>query len=84
MSNYYYEFSDEVAANLGWPKYIAHTNPFHGHSWATIYMNGRSLGHMAERVWREDEDGVHFVKNRFGGHAADVDLKEFMWIKLKS
>ena len=38
---------------------------------------------MSERVWEETETKVRFVKHRW---LADpiVDMKEFVWIKLKS
>ena len=42
----------------------------------------------SERIWKEDSIGVRFVKNRHNiTHDVDynnVDLKEFMWIKLKA
>jgi hypothetical protein len=79
MINYYFEFSDTVAEKMDINKYVTRRLT----PWQNIYHNGYNLGHMANRVWCEDEASVCFVKNRFGGHAADVDLKEFMWIKLK-
>jgi hypothetical protein len=38
---------------------------------------------MAHRVWCEIEGNVIFSKNRFQGNAYPVDMKEFMWVKLK-
>jgi len=39
----------------------------------------------SNRVWAESEDGVKFVKHRFADpKTVEVDLKEFMWIKLKA
>ena len=41
----------------------------------------------SERVWAEYEDGsVRFIKNRLRDpwDSAVVDMKEFMWIKLRS
>ena len=80
MNNYYFEFSDTVAEKMDINKYVTRSLIL---NWQNLYRNGFNMGHMANRVWREDESGVCFVKNRYGGHAADVDPKEFMWIKLK-
>lgn len=41
----------------------------------------------SDRVWRECDMGVYFVKNRYHDiydSATIVDLNEFIWIKLKS
>lgn len=47
---------------------------------------GREHHHLAmlhsQRVWIEDESGIRFFKNRNYGNI-DVDLKEFVFIKLK-
>jgi len=79
MINYYFEFSDTVAEKMDINKYVTRRLIL---NWQNIYRNGYNLGHMANRVWCEDEASVCFVKNRFA-HADDVDMKEFMWIKLK-
>lgn len=79
MISYYFEFSDSVAEAMDINKYVTLSQIL---NWQNAYRNGYNLGNMANRVWREDVDGVRFVKNRFV-HAADVDMKEFMWIKLK-
>lgn len=36
----------------------------------------------ANRVWKEENGTVEFIKNRHG--IVPVDMKEFFWIKLKS
>jgi hypothetical protein len=39
----------------------------------------------AERIWQEDENGVKFVKHRYGNPTeTPVDLKEFLWVKLSA
>jgi hypothetical protein len=49
-----------------------------------------SLGYMqvALMTWKEDENGIRVMKDRFGGCIkwleTEDELKEFMWIKLKS
>ena len=39
---------------------------------------------FATRAWLESDAGVRFVKNRFEDMTYPVDMKEFMWIKLKA
>ncbi len=42
----------------------------------------------SHRVWREDKNGVHWMKNKIRDMATmkltQDELKEFMWIKLKA
>lgn len=39
----------------------------------------------SDRIWREDHNGVTFLKHRSVGlTGAEVDKKEFFWVKLKS
>lgn len=38
---------------------------------------------LAVRAWKENEDGVIFLKNRYTENK-EVDLEEFFWIKLSS
>jgi hypothetical protein len=44
---------------------------------------------IADRVWKENENGVFCLKNRYKGltlpdKLSSDDLKQFMWIKLKA
>ena len=44
---------------------------------------------IADRVWKENENGVFFIKQRYKSTSlpdklTDEDLREFMWIKLKA
>lgn len=43
------------------------------------------LMYSAERIWQEDSTGVKFIKHR-SVYLKDavVDMKEFMWIKLRA
>jgi hypothetical protein len=49
-----------------------------------------SLGYtqLALMIWKEDSSGIRVIKDRFGGCISrletEEELKEFMWIKLKS
>jgi hypothetical protein len=46
------------------------------------HMNG--LIQFCQRVWKEDDAGVEYVKNRYDNCASGVDLEEFIWIKLSA
>lgn len=76
-ANYYFEFSDNVLSMKLFPsKHMTGTGRFHG--WREYAMN-------AERIWSEHSGSVFFIKNRTWAMAKPpVDLKEFMWIKLKA
>lgn len=44
-----------------------------------------SIMHVADRIWLELDGGrVKYLKNRFSGGDTKVDMKEFMFIKLKA
>jgi hypothetical protein len=53
-------------------------------------MDNNSLANMqlATVAWKEDSNGIRVIKDRFGGCISRLEtedeLKEFMWIKLKS
>ncbi len=39
----------------------------------------------SNRVWAEEDEGVRFIKHRYSeAETTPVDMKEFLWIKLKS
>lgn len=42
------------------------------------------LLHFSERVWREDDDIVKFIKNKHLGLMAAVDMREFFLVKLQA
>lgn len=44
----------------------------------------RKLAYMSTRIWIERNGKVKFIKNRYVPQITEVDLKEFMWVKLKS
>lgn len=76
-ANYYFEFSDAVMGMKLFPsKYMTGTGRFNG--WREYAMN-------AERIWSEHSGSIWFVKHRTGGpNSKQVDLKEFMWVKLRA
>jgi len=49
----------------------------------TLNYNRRALWY-SDRVWLEGDTEVKYFKNRFTGDDTVVDMKEFMWIKLKA
>lgn len=48
-----------------------------------VRYNRRAM-ECADRVWEESEKGVKYVKYRFNYPIPKIDMKEFMWVKLKS
>lgn len=73
MAEYYYEINDSFVEQWG-SKYIT-VSP------SSVF----GLSMHAERVWREDESGIRYIKNRIEDpKTAHVDLQEFMWVKLSS
>jgi len=49
-----------------------------------MMAGGYWMTQHSDRIWKEDSSGVCFVKNRYNIDYKTVDLKEFMWIKLKA
>jgi hypothetical protein len=67
------EFDNKYLALYSVKKYVA-VNGFQ--SWAMLH---------SERVWAEEEDDVRYLKNRMtGSKDSPIDMKEFVWVKLKS
>ena len=42
------------------------------------------LSRVANRVWYENNGKVNYVKNRLGDRYDPVDMKEFIFVKLRS
>jgi hypothetical protein len=82
--SYYYEISD---AAMMFNPYLF-TNKYYVKHWNAeasedlIFIN--EYIRCSERVWEESISGVRYVKNRFESNAAVVNLKEFLWVKLRS
>ena len=88
IMNVYYEFLDSCIdkefSNFGFmipSKYGVRLNILEGDPVAP-FVPGR-LALSANRIWIEDEAGVHFIKHREDVDP-EVDLKEFMFVKLKA
>ena len=74
--NFYYELADYIAKEY-FDDYRYYTSP---HKWVR-----RSLMYQSTRVWLENNGEVTYLKNRYESpESAKVDMKEFMWIKLKA
>ena len=79
--NVYYELNESMVSQQG--RYFA----VYGLSMDEVRNKTRYLGLMrsSDRAWEEGEHGVRFIKNRTQDiRTAQVDMKEFFWIKLKS
>lgn len=88
--NLYFEFGEAGMVKLGVDKYVGKYNVQHESiiDPVTLTVNKRyhikqQLLYMAERVWEEKDGKVTYHKNRFSGYDSPVDMKEFLWIKLK-
>jgi hypothetical protein len=79
--NIFYELADCIVDEKG--KYFAAYDRTETSDIGTSKY--RNLMQYSDRVWAEDEYGVRFLKNRYESlSTAQVDMKEFFWIKLKS
>jgi len=54
---------------------------YHGNAEA-VHRHLSSVARSAERIWEDRNGKVAFIKNRILGAGADVNLEEFMWVKL--
>ena len=79
--NLFFELSSSVISK---DRHFAAYNkprPIHG-VFPTRY---HAMAASSDRIWLEDESGIKFVKHRWQSiFDAQVDLEEFMMIKLKS
>ena len=80
MGDYYFELVDCMVDHYG-GKYFAVANK---DILQQLGHNNTMLIQNSERVWCEEGGVVRYVKHRSGNMFAPVDLKEFMWIKLKA
>ena len=82
VADYYYEISDNVQHNLGGKYHVASVRGGHD----AMMAGGLAVTMNSTRIWRQDYDGsVKFVKHRYeNSQTAQVDMKEFAWVKLAS
>lgn len=79
MADFYYELHDSAVSTWG-SKY----NVAYSRTGDAMMAGGYMITQHSNRIWKEDSNGVSFVKNRFQALSDPIDLKEFMWIKLKA
>jgi hypothetical protein len=79
--NVFFELGDYAVKDFG-GKYFALYNTHNG---KVITALERYLMMYSERVWAEEEDDIRYLKNRTTGTKdSPIDMKEFVWVKLKS
>lgn len=74
---YYYEMNDGFA-DIKKGKYLTTLSD-------KYRVNKVNLLWYADRVWKEGEGNIKFIKNRFtgSGDLSESELEEFVWVKLK-
>jgi hypothetical protein len=80
VASFYFDIHDSAVKKWG-SKYIA------AHNIDSVLRAGGStdLTALAQRIWCEQDGNVWFVKHRTSNiRRLEVDMKEFMWIKLNS
>jgi hypothetical protein len=78
--NVFFEIADWAVSEYG-HKYLALYNV----ESVAISGTGAHSMQMSERVWAEEKNGVKYLKNRLTGiKDSPIDMKEFVWVKLKS
>jgi hypothetical protein len=80
MEQVYCELHESTAIMLKMPRYVTYITDDFGH------MRGKGrVVNGSERVWVQCGSRIRFAKNRHSDLlTTKVDMKEFMWIKLKS
>ena len=80
MANFYYELHQSSVNQMGGKHHVVYSR-----AGDAMMAGGYWITQHSDRIWKEDGNGVSFVKHRFGiPDETTVDLKEFMWIKLKA
>jgi hypothetical protein len=80
MQQIYCELHEDSAKILKMPRYVTYITEDFGN-----FGGNLSVVYSSERVWVQDGSSVVFAKNRHGDPiTTKVDMKEFMWVKLKS
>jgi hypothetical protein len=79
VANFYFEIKDSLANLWSGGKYFT-TDKNTTENFAPTSQN---LMDLSDRVWCEQQGTVWFVKHR-ADLTTEVDMKEFMWVKLKA
>lgn len=80
MADFYYELHDSAVHETG-SKYLV----VHARTGDAMMAGGYWVTQHSNRIWKENSNEVNFVKHRSSIlNETPVDMKEFMWIKLKA
>jgi phage I-like protein len=86
MAEIYCELGEHYTSAVTLPKYVTYSSKVDEHG-QLIIKNGfvASVVYGSDRIWIQDDRGIRYSKHRWDNPAAaQVDLKEFVWVKLKS
>jgi len=79
VASFYFDLHNSAVNKWGHKYFAAHGSD------SALRAGGIDLTSLAERIWCEQDGRVWFVKHRTStSQQAEVDMKEFMWIKLKA
>jgi recombinational DNA repair protein RecR len=81
VADYYYEINDLIADMFDGKYFVVH-NRF-GDAMMAAGSN-INITLAADRIWKEHNGEVLYIKNRTVPNNTPVDLQEFMWVKLSS
>lgn len=79
MADFYFEVNDSLANKWIGGKYFVTSKDKTGN----FAQTSQNLLQHSDRVWCEQQGTVWFIKHRVCTFT-EVDMKEFMWIKLKA
>jgi hypothetical protein len=80
VANFYYEISILCEKEWGGRHFVKHSR-----SGDAMMAGGFAATMASDRIWKEENGDVRYIKHRYEDPANTVvDLKEFMWIKLKA
>ena len=78
VADFYFEVNDSATKWTGGKHFVSSRDRT-----GTFTQIAQNLLEYSDRVWCEQEGKVWFVKHRIDP-TVEVDMKEFMWIKLKA
>ena len=78
MADFYYELHDGAVSKWGAKYHVIYSQ-----TGDAVQAGGYAITQHSNRIWCEQKGIVWFVKNRMDP-TTEVDLKEFMWVKLKA
>jgi len=79
VASFYFDLHDSAVHEM-----VSKYHVVHSRTGDAMMAGGYWMTQHSDRIWKEDSSGVCFVKNRYNIDYKTVDLKEFMWVKLKA